>query len=574
MTLFLARLALGCWGVHRLRVASRAQPVSPWQSVAERLAVRLRLDSAFRVVESGLVDAPGVIGSIRPVILLPVAVLTNLTPGQVEALLAHELAHIRRRDYAVNLLQTVAETLLFFHPAVWWVSSRIREEREHCCDDVAVSVSGEPIAYASALAELASWRTRDVALSVGAADGPLLARIRRLLGAPEDDHPRSAGGLAVLALGMMLVAGVALQSTPQSSSPAGVRATAAASPVKALQQAGSWHTRQTDHFEIYFPPDLDLHAERLARDAERAYEQVSSDLKHDLAFRVPVFLFRTTTEFEQSVQAGKFGSMHVASFAEPDRDRILLAADRPADQWYGLLTHEVAHVFGFDILPGASTPRWITEGLAEYERGAWEPSDLAVLRGAVRANAIPALSSLHANDSVKDPRLVYGLGHAAFEFIDSRWGKPGVRQFLFGLRQTAGTGGDPFQSAFQITRDEFDLAFERYLQGRFARAEPSLQNRFDYDATVRLEGDITATSAPVAAGLACIELWVPVEGGTRQRWGIECGTEPAIDVVRALRPGDRVIVTGAPAREPAAQRIVVRSLERPSDGFTWPARSR
>ena len=152
VTLFIARLALGCWGVHRLRVASRAQPASPWQSVAERLAVQLRLDSAFRVVESGLVDAPGVIGSIRPVILLPVAVLTNLTPGQVEALLVHELAHIRRRDYAVNLLQTVAETLLFFHPAVWWVSSRIREEREHCCDDVAVGVSGEPIAYASALA--------------------------------------------------------------------------------------------------------------------------------------------------------------------------------------------------------------------------------------------------------------------------------------------------------------------------------------------------------------------------------------------------------------------------------------
>ena len=85
-----------------------------------------------------LVDVPSVIGTIRPVVLLPVAALTNLTPDQIEALLAHELAHIRRRDYAMNLAQTVAEALLFFHPAVWWMSARIREEREHCCDDVAV----------------------------------------------------------------------------------------------------------------------------------------------------------------------------------------------------------------------------------------------------------------------------------------------------------------------------------------------------------------------------------------------------------------------------------------------------
>ena len=163
VTLLLARFAGGCWRVHRLRVAALAEAVSPWQAASERLAARLRLTVAFRVVESGLVDAPSVIGWMRPVILLPVAVLTNLAPIQIEAILAHELAHIRRRDYAVNLLQTVAETLLFYHPGVWWVSARVREEREHCCDDVAVEVCGEPTAYAAALAELASWRTRRTA---------------------------------------------------------------------------------------------------------------------------------------------------------------------------------------------------------------------------------------------------------------------------------------------------------------------------------------------------------------------------------------------------------------------------
>ena len=103
------------------------------------------------------VDTPTVIGWLRPVVLLPVAALANLTPDQVQAILAHELAHVRRHDFVVNLLQTIAETLLFYHPAVWWLSHRIRVEREHCCDDIAVEVCGDPVGYAEALTTLAAW---------------------------------------------------------------------------------------------------------------------------------------------------------------------------------------------------------------------------------------------------------------------------------------------------------------------------------------------------------------------------------------------------------------------------------
>ena len=117
--------------------------------------------------------------------------------------------------------------------------------------------------------------------------------------------------------------------------------------------------------------DLDLHAERAAQEAERAYERVSGDLRHNLAFRVPIFLFRTTTEFDGSVHTvaspGAAGELSSG-------DRILLAIDQPADRWPGLITHEVAHVFAFDILPGRSTATWVLEGLAEYERGAWDPA--------------------------------------------------------------------------------------------------------------------------------------------------------------------------------------------------------
>lgn len=573
VAILLTRFAGGSWRVHRLRLASLAAGVSPWQLAGERLASRLRLDVGFKVVESAFVDTPGVIGFLRPVILLPIAALSNLSPGQIEALLAHELAHVRRQDYAVNLLQTAAETLLFFHPAVWWVSSRIREEREHCCDDVAVEVCGEPIAYAAALAELASWRSGEPALSVGAADGPLLARVRRLLGVPAEDQPRPASGLALVAIGLMLSAGVVVH-TSQSSSTSGTTAAAQAARVKMTYVQGTSVSSKTDHFDIHYAPDMDLHADRIGREAERAYEKVSLDLKHNLAFRVPILLFRTAGDLQQSVQTGRSAGPQAASGGDSARDRILLAVDQPADQWYGQLVHEVAHVFAFDILPGTGTPQWIMEGLAEYQRPAWDPDDLVALRAVVRANALPAMSAWRGAEISRDVRLVSTLGHAAFDFIESRWGKAGVRQFLFAVRQSTRSGGDPFEGAFKIKRDEFDRTFEQYMRERFSAADPSLARRFDYRATVHLEGEITMTSASAAEGLACIELWVSTEGGTRQRWGLECGNEPAVDVVRDLKPGDRVIVAGAPAREAAAQRMVIQNLERPSDGFTWRAQAR
>jgi beta-lactamase regulating signal transducer with metallopeptidase domain len=561
--LLLARFTGASFRVRRLRLASVDEPLSPWQATGERLAAQLRLDVGFRIVESALVDAPSVIGMMRPIIFLPVTALTGLGPHQIEALIAHELAHIRRRDYAVNIAQTVAEALLFFHPAVWWISARIRQEREHCCDDVAVETCGEPVDYAAALAELAAWRSRDLALSVGAADGPLLARVRRVLRAPSEDAPRPSGGLAVLALGLLVSAGAIVHSASQKPPAPAPASTEQTILVKTRSFEQTWSLKRTDHFEVYYPQDLDLHAERAAQEAERAYERVSGDLRHNLAFQVPIFLFRTTSEFDANVRAG--ASPDAAS--EPSGDRILLAIDQPADRWPGLITHEVAHIFAFDILPGRSTATWVLEGLAEYERGAWDPSDLAALRNAVRANAVPPLSRLQADDPGA-PRLVSAFGHAAFDFIESRSGKAGVRQFLFALRQAQGNGADPFQAGLQLRRDEFDQAFESYLRDRFAAVARQLPAS---RATTRVEGDITSVGWPVATGLACIELWVPVEGAARQLWAVECGVGTGQDLIRALKPGDRVVVTGPLARGVTAQRLTLESLTRPADGLTWRA---
>jgi beta-lactamase regulating signal transducer with metallopeptidase domain len=111
---------------------------------------------------------------MRPAIILPLGCMSGFSPTQIEALLAHELAHIRRHDFLVNLLQSIVETLFFYHPAVWWVSSQMRREREHCCDDLAVEITGDRLAYADALTQLEQRRGALVPNGAVAAPGGML----------------------------------------------------------------------------------------------------------------------------------------------------------------------------------------------------------------------------------------------------------------------------------------------------------------------------------------------------------------------------------------------------------------
>ena len=177
------RLMSGWVWVQRMKSHGTAPAGDLWHHIAARLSRRLHIARRVRLLESTLVDVPTVIGWIKPVILLPASALSGLNPHQLEAILAHELAHIRRHDYLVNLLQTLVETLLFYHPAVWWLSRRIRVERENCCDDLAVSLCGDPYTYAKALADLEELRTSgQFVMAVNG--GSLVQRVRRLLGAP------------------------------------------------------------------------------------------------------------------------------------------------------------------------------------------------------------------------------------------------------------------------------------------------------------------------------------------------------------------------------------------------------
>ncbi len=175
------RLAGGLVMIARLRrnVASESDP--RWVNLTYALCKRFGIRRCPTLRMSDKVDTPAVIGTLRAMILFPASLATRLSFEDVEALLAHELAHIRRHDYVVNLLQSVIETVLFYHPAIWWISGIVRKEREHCCDDMAIQVIGSKQQYARALVGLEQTRHPSPRLAMAARNGDLLSRIRRIL---------------------------------------------------------------------------------------------------------------------------------------------------------------------------------------------------------------------------------------------------------------------------------------------------------------------------------------------------------------------------------------------------------
>ena len=195
---------LGGWGYARYQIGhTGTQAPAPWQAQLDELAARLRIARRVRLLLTENPASPYVFGWLRPIIVLPASMLTALPPWQIEAILAHELAHVRRHDFLVSLLQSVAETVLFYHPAVWWVSRQIRTEREHCCDDLAVAACGSVTVYARALLAVEEFRQATVPLALAASGSSLLNRIHRLVApapAPHQIHASSRTAFALAGL--------------------------------------------------------------------------------------------------------------------------------------------------------------------------------------------------------------------------------------------------------------------------------------------------------------------------------------------------------------------------------------
>ncbi len=217
-SLLALRPLIGLYAVRRLRRVGRTAVAAPILNIVAQLSRQLGIRRSIEVAQTILLDVPAVVGNWRPLLLLPASALTGLAPRELEAIIAHELAHIRRLDYLVNFLQTLVETLFFYHPAVWWISHRVRQERENCCDDLALAICRDRTAYAQALVALEGLRGATPQLAVAANGGPLLQRIRRLLSAHEPQAAWSLGGwLGCACTALFLGVGVWVVATAEGA---------------------------------------------------------------------------------------------------------------------------------------------------------------------------------------------------------------------------------------------------------------------------------------------------------------------------------------------------------------------
>ncbi|MES2378683.1 MAG: M56 family metallopeptidase [Bacteroidota bacterium] len=178
------QLGFGLWGVNRLKTRQVSVVSEFWNDRIHQLANSLAIKQTISLLESGLIKVPMVIGNLKPVILMPVGLLTALSTAEVEAILVHELAHIKRRDYLVNLLQSLMEIVFFFNPAVLWVSQLIKAERENCCDDLALAQSSDKVSYVRALLTCEEYQQSvpAYAMAFPGGKGSLFNRVKRLTG--------------------------------------------------------------------------------------------------------------------------------------------------------------------------------------------------------------------------------------------------------------------------------------------------------------------------------------------------------------------------------------------------------
>ena len=237
----------------------------------------------------------------------------------------------------------------------------------------------------------------------------------------------------------------------------------------------AWRVYKSPHFEVFYYPEFEQHLARLTSYLESGYLKISTGLKHEMPEPIPVIFYKTHSEFEQTNLYPAFIPEGVEAFTEPVKNRMVIPIDEPPDRMQGLITHEMVHAFAFDLIPRGmgfgiaqrSIPLWVDEGLADYFRGAWDPLDLMMIRDAALTDNVPKLSRVEFE--AFSGRLVYNMGHACFEFMEARYGKEGIRQFLYTLRKGILGGGteELYKQAFRTTPQEFDAAFDKWLKERF-----------------------------------------------------------------------------------------------------------
>lgn len=305
------RFGMQWQAAQRLRTRGLVAVRAEWDSLFEEVRGVLGVSRRVCLRVSLRARCPMVVGVFVPVVVVPASVLTMMSPDQVRLVLAHELAHVRRYDHVVNMAQVLIETVLFYHPVIWWMSRQARAEREHCCDDAAVRVCGDAVAYARALTELEEVRLQTRAV-LGLQGGSLMKRIMRLIDGSDSGHSIGNGrALLVLAAGALIAgAGYAYaalnRETPRDDTVAAIHA-GVESGVLSVEQA-----RRAYHEVVYPGSDFEqeLEAELAGFRADRIAEGLSGE---ELEQRMDWFVGRIPFRIEERFRVRVLGMTEAES---------------------------------------------------------------------------------------------------------------------------------------------------------------------------------------------------------------------------------------------------------------------
>ena len=235
------------------------------------------------------------------------------------------------------------------------------------------------------------------------------------------------------------------------------------------QDQSTWQSTEFQHVEIHYPPALARELDRVVRSAERAYDRISRTLNFVLTTSVPLVVFEPSGPMTREQVVAYADSIAVPPPLQ-HRSRVVLPLPESDTQLDGLMVHELTHFLVNEIIwperaGDGGVPRWVHEGIASYMVGAWPDDHERLMRELVASRDIPALSQLTGSGGFANVRLNDALGHAAFDYVESRWGPTSIRRFLNALivPRVAKT----YEAVFDLTPEEFDADFGQYIEGRF-----------------------------------------------------------------------------------------------------------
>ena len=263
-----------------------------------------------------------------------------------------------------------------------------------------------------------------------------------------------------------------------------------------------WKTYRSTHFTIYFYDLEKASLQKVASYAESAYDDISRQLNFQIPKPINLIYYATHSDFEQTNTLLNFIPEGVGAFALPSRNRMVLPIDLPDEKLQQLIAHELTHVFQFEILFGGnylraattSAPQWFLEGMASYYGNDEDNKDRMVLRDAVLADQVPEIAQKGISGF-----FAYRFGHAVFDFIAAEWGKDAVREFLFEFRnQISGNMDKPIHRSFNVSAEDFDIRFRRYLRQRYLKILTEKGEPIDFGERFRIEELPSAELSPRA----------------------------------------------------------------------------